>query len=159
MHYNQTYTWTYCMIKSCTVTCISSKMCILVLTDTVQSWMYYFMVLTATKASASTLILRNHSESKTVPLLFSPHNLMLDYETALYSPHLSTQYLHNLLVCQTSMNLQPLTVNISIFVVISSLCLLVCYMELDLNLVLFAPSQKVSVILQSTVIFVSGMDT
>lgn len=49
------------------------------------------MVLTATK----TLILRNHSERRTGPLLFSHYDLMLDSPPTLYSSNLSTQYVHS----------------------------------------------------------------
>lgn len=86
MHYNQIYS---------SNDCISSKMCILVLTDMMQCWMYNFMVLTAARTSSSALILRNHSESRPGPLRFSHRSLMLDYPLTQYFLYSSTQYDHN----------------------------------------------------------------
>lgn len=52
------------------------KMCVLVVTDMVQCWMYNIMVLTATKTCSSALILQPWwKQNWTGPLLFSHHNL------------------------------------------------------------------------------------
>lgn len=94
-----------------------------------------------TKTSFSALLLRNDCKSTAGHLLFSHHSLMLDYPPALYYPHLSTQYIHNI---QDGLNSMLVTVSISILCFISSFYsvgFLKC-MKQNLKLVLFAASQK-----------------
>lgn len=128
--------------------CISSKMCILVLTDMVQCWMYNFMVLTAATTSSSALILRNHSESRPGPLLFSHRSLMLDYPLTLYS--ISHQYVQNVkdYVCTCVSDICELTVTDY-----------QQHLNWKLDLILFITSQKGSEILHHVGIFISGTDT
>lgn len=68
--------WNLLYDKSCTVSCVASEMCILILTDMLQCWMCNVTVLTATKTSSS---FNTTVKVETGPLLFSHYNLMLDH--------------------------------------------------------------------------------